>query len=91
MKNSASGELLKLGNVELRRRKENRIEKRVKVGLQKVVQRELREKKLVSGGERDRNWEERRRRREEVRSLVGAVREFGFRDAKRWGRGENVV
>lgn len=69
----------------MRRRAETKLEKRVKSGMQKVVQRELRARKLGRDEGRKAG-----RRGEEVRGLVGVVGEFGYAGARRWGRG-NVV
>lgn len=53
--------------------------------MQKVVQRELRSRKLAREEVRKAG-----RRGEEIRGLVGVVGEFGYKGARRWGRG-NVV
>lgn len=77
---TAAGELLKLGNVELRMRRASQREVRRRTGLQKVVDRELRSKGLG----REKASREERERAGEVRAWAsGRVAEWGYRGAGR--------
>lgn len=81
---TATGDLLKLGNVELLKRKETKTDRRVKTGLEKVVKRELVAKSLIPDpkAQRDKNTMAERkakvRRRAELKDYIRLFPEFAY-------------